>query len=93
MWVFQQKEYKHINIEIMNLEDFITKFAAQFDETESSVFKADTEFKALDEWSSMLTLSIIAMADEEYGVQLKGDDIRNSSTIEDLYKIVAEKAN
>jgi len=31
------------------------------------------------------------MADEEYGVQLKGDDIRNAKTIEDLYNIVKSK--
>lgn len=75
----------------MELNDFIEKFAEQFDETEASEFKADTEFKALDEWSSLMGLSIIAMVDDEYDVTLKGDDIRNSETIEDLFKIVASK--
>jgi acyl carrier protein len=28
------------------------------------------------------------MVDEEYDVTLKGDDVRNSSTIQDLYDIV-----
>ena len=56
------------------------------------MFAADTEFKQLEEWSSLMALSLIAMVDEEYDVTLKGDDIKNSKTIEDLFKIVSSKA-
>lgn len=76
----------------MELQEFIQNFANQFDETEISEFKADTEFKALDEWSSLSALSIIAMVDDEYDVTLKGDDIKNAETIEDLFKVIASKA-
>lgn len=76
----------------MELNDFIEKFAEQFDETDASEFKADTEFKALDEWSSLTALSIIAMVDEEYDVALKGDDVKNAETIEDLFNVVVSKA-
>lgn len=72
----------------MDLQDFIGKFAEQFDETSVDEFKADTKFKTLVDWSSMVALSIIAMVDEEYGVTIKGDDIRNSETIEELINIV-----
>ena len=75
----------------MELQEFIKNFANQFEETDSSVFTKDTVFKNLDEWSSLLALSIIAMVDEEYGVALKGDDIRSSDTIEDLFGIVKSK--
>lgn len=75
----------------MELKDFIENFAAQFDETDASEFKAETEFKKLDEWSSLIALSIIAMVDEEYDVRIKGDDITRSRTIEDLYNIVKSK--
>jgi len=75
----------------MELQEFITNFANQFEETDSSVFTKDTVFKNLDEWSSLLALSIIAMVDEEYGVALKGDDIRSTNTIEDLFEIVKSK--
>ena len=76
----------------MELNDFIEKFAEQFDETDASEFKAETEFKALEEWSSLSALSIIAMIDDEYDVTIKGDDIRNSETIEDLFNLVKSKA-
>jgi len=74
----------------MNLTNFISKFADQFDETDKSEFKASTEFKVLVDWSSMTALSIIAMIDEEYGVTIKGDNIRKSTTIEDMFNIVKE---
>lgn len=76
----------------MELVDFIEKFSEQFDDTDASVFTAETEFKNLDEWSSLIALSVIAMADEEYDVTLKGDDIVNARTIEDLYNLVKSRA-
>ena len=74
-----------------NLNEFIQNFANQFDETDASEFQAPTEFRQLDEWSSLMALSIIAMVDEEYNVQLKGDDIVKSQTIDDLFRIVSSK--
>lgn len=76
----------------MELQDFIEKFAEQFDETEVSELTAETKFKELDEWSSLIALSIIAMVDEEYDVTLKGNDINTFSTIEDLFNVVKSKA-
>lgn len=75
----------------MEIKDFIENFASQFDDTELSVFNADTRFRDLDEWSSLIALSIIAMVDEEYDVTLRGDDIQNADTIEDLYNAVKAK--
>ena len=75
----------------MEINSFIEHFAEQFDETDASEFKAETVYKELEEWSSLIALSIIAMADEEYDVTLKGDDIRNASTIEDLFNTVKSK--
>ena len=75
----------------MELKDFIENFAAQFDDTDASEIKAETAFKDLDEWSSLIALSVIGMVDEEYGVTLKGEDIRVSVTVEDLFNIVKSK--
>ena len=72
----------------MELNQFISNFADQFEETDSSEIKADTEFKTLDEWSSMLGLSVIAMIDAEYDVRVKGEDIRDCKTVEDLFNKV-----
>ena len=76
----------------MDLKDFIEKFAEQFEETEISSFSANTSFKELEEWSSLMSLAIIAMVDEEYGVRVKGDDIKDAYTIEDLFKIALSRS-
>jgi len=75
----------------MNLEQFIENFSELFDETDSNTITAMTQFKNLEEWSSLVALSVIAMIDEEYDVEFRGDDIRNSTTVEDLYNIVLER--
>jgi len=76
---------------VMSLERFIENFTDLFEETEPDTIQATTRFKELDEWSSLFALSVIAMIDEEYDVEFRGDDIRNSNTIEDLYNIVKER--
>jgi len=76
----------------MELKKFIENFADQFFDTDASEITGDTKFRELDEWSSLIALSVIAMVDEEYDITIKGDDIRNSSTVEDLFNAVKAKA-
>lgn len=75
----------------MNLEEFVTRFAEEFDETPTEQFKADTVFKGLDEWGSLTALSIIAMVDEEFEKRITGADLRSVETIKDLYNLVMSK--
>ena len=75
----------------MVLKEFIENFAEQFDDTESSEIQADTEYRELDEWTSLTALSIIAMIDEEYDVQLKADEMRKTQTIQELFDLVKSK--
>ncbi len=77
----------------MDIAHFVSRFAAQFEETPADFFKADTAFRDAEEWDSLIALAVIAMADEEYGVKLTGDDIRNSVTLTDIFeKIKAKKS-
>ena len=76
----------------MEIKVFIENFANQFDDTDASEIKAETNFRDLDEWSSLIALSVIAMVDEEYDVTLKGDDIKNANTVEELFNTVKAKA-
>ena len=75
----------------MEINEFVEKFASQFDETDAAEFQSETEFKEIEEWSSFMALSIIAMVDESYKVKIKGDDIKNSQTIQDLFNIVKSR--
>ena len=75
----------------MDIQKFIESFAEQFDDTELDEFKPDTVFHDLDEYSSIIALSIIAMIDEEYGVSLSGNEMKTAVTIEDLFNTVQSK--
>ena len=75
----------------MELNEFVAHFAEQFEETDASVFTPETKYHDLEEWSSLLALSIIAMVDEEYDVSLKGNEMKAANTIEELFDIVKAK--
>ncbi len=72
----------------MKIEEFIEKFAEIFDDTDMSALTPDTNFRELDEWSSLSALGVIALADEEFGVELSGSDMRKANTIQELYDII-----
>ncbi len=74
-----------------NLDEFVELFAEQFDDTDPSQITATSAYHDLEEWSSLIGLSVIAMVDEEFDVALKGDDVKNSVTVEDLYNRVIAK--
>lgn len=77
----------------MDINTFVKEFAAQFDVTAPESFTAETKFRELEEWDSMLALSIIAMVDEKSNIRLTGDDIRNSNTIGEIFEKVSAKLN
>lgn len=75
----------------MELKEFIRNFADQFDDTPASEFTKDTVFHDLDEYSSLIALSIISMVDDEYGVTLSGNEMKAAVTIGDLFNTVEAK--
>jgi len=75
----------------MTLEKFVELFAEQFDDTAAEEFKPETNFKQLDEWGSLVALSVISMVDEEMDKQLSGADLRNTDTIEHLFQLIETK--
>jgi acyl carrier protein len=75
----------------MNLNAFIQDFAEQFEETDILIFNKDTNFRDLEEWSSLMGLYIINMVDQKYKTALKGEELRQSKSIEDVYNIVVAK--
>lgn len=76
----------------MDINSFIEKFAEVLDDMDASALSPETNFRELDEWSSLSALGLMAMVDEEYDVDLKGDDIRKATTIEELFGIIEQKA-
>ena len=75
----------------MELEDFIEKFAEQFDDVDVEQLNSATRFRELDGYTSLVALLIITMIDEEYDVTVTGDDMKQQVTIGDLYNLVSSR--
>lgn len=75
----------------MDKNEFIATFANQFDETDPSEIKAETEFRELEEWSSLIGLAIVGVINKKYGVKLSPDEFKNTRTVEEVYQFVQSK--
>lgn len=73
------------------MNDFVKSFCDLLDDTDIATVTSETKFKELDEWSSLLALSLIAMVDENYNVTLGAEDIRNANTLGELYSVIQNK--
>lgn len=74
------------------IDEFVELFCELFDDIDTSNFTPETNFRDNDEWSSLIALSVIAMVDDEFDVTLVGDDIKNATTIADIYNFIVAKS-
>ena len=54
---FSEKRYDlgdGLKKQFMEMKEFVSNFAAQFDETEESVFTPETRFREIEEWSCQI---------------------------------------
>lgn len=75
----------------MEFNDFVEKFADQFEDTDPSEIHADTEYQELDEWSSLIAMSLIALAKAEYGKTITGREVRSCKTVKELFNLIGSK--
>lgn len=75
----------------MEIKEFIEKFAEIFDDTDASILTPETNFRELEEWSSLSALGVIALADEEFDAELSANEMRRCTTISDLYNLLSSK--
>lgn len=75
----------------MELKDFIADFADQFDDTDASEITPDCEFHNLEEWSSLIGMGILAMAKLNYGKVISSAELKNCTTVEDVFNLINNK--
>lgn len=75
----------------MDIKEFIEYFADELDETTIDELSPETNFKTLSEWSSLTALSIIAMVEDNFEKEITGEDLRSSTTLQDLFNLVESK--
>lgn len=69
----------------MEINDFIEKFADAIEVEDVESLEAGTEFRQLEEWSSLSVMLLIAFFDEEFEKEISEKDIKACTTIQDLY--------
>ena len=60
-------------------------------EREGEVNLAD-EFRNYNEWDSLAYLEVIAMLDEDFGVEIEANDFKKLRTVEDLINEVRKRS-
>lgn len=73
------------------MEEFIKKFADQFDDTELSVFNAETRFHDLEEWGSLTGFAVLNMIVKKYGVKISPAELRACETVQDVFNLIQTK--
>lgn len=71
----------------MELNEFVKHFADQFDEVDPEDINADTAFHDVDEWCSMIALSVVNMVEKKCGKTITFDELKACVTIEDVYNL------
>lgn len=69
----------------MDIKEFINKFAEAIEFESADELTVETEFRELDEWSSLSVMLLIAFFDEEFNKKITLNDIRSCISIEDLF--------
>jgi acyl carrier protein len=75
----------------MKIDEFVKSFSELFEESGNIAFKASTRFRDIEEWSSLIALSVIAMVDDKYRIKISGDELRETQTIGDIFSLVEKK--
>ena len=71
-------------------ENFIKLFCDTL-EIEDAQVTSETIFRDLEQWDSLAYLSVIAMIDEEFDIQIEGAEFKELKTIGDLINEIEKK--
>ena len=72
----------------MDINEFMANFAEELEIENAEALTPDTNFRDLEEWSSLSVMVFIAFADENFDKQVGDKQIAECNTIQDLYNLV-----
>lgn len=75
----------------MEIKQFVTNFENAIFGIDPGSLVPETRFRDLEQWESLALLCLLAMIDNEYGVQVGGAELKQCNTLRDIYDIVASK--
>jgi len=75
----------------MDITDLIKKLEIEFDDIPKGTLTPSTKITDIQGWGSMHALIVIALMDSEYGITLKGEELRSLQSIQDLFDLACKK--
>lgn len=70
------------------MDDFLAEMAEILEEDAVSPSDQLDDFES---WDSLAALSVAAMADAKFGVNMSAQEIKRAETLEDLYELITAK--
>jgi acyl carrier protein len=70
------------------MDEFLAEMAEILEE--DSVSPTD-ELKDFESWDSLAALSVVAMADANFGVNMTAQEVNSAETVEGLYQLITAK--
>lgn len=75
----------------MEFKEFAEIFAEALDLDNPNKVKPESKFREYDDWSSLSSLNLITIVDEQYGFTFDSSDFKNSVTVGDLFEVLKNK--
>lgn len=74
-------------------EEFINKLREALEMEDRAEVNLSDNFRDYENWDSLNRLNLIAMLDDEYGVQIENEEFENLKTVGDLLEVVKNNKN
>lgn len=75
----------------MELKELISLFKITLNSTNDVVLDGETEFKELDEWTSLTAFTLVEELSNKYDIRVRGIELRRCNTINDLLNLLNSK--
>ena len=75
----------------MDIQDLLNLFNSVVNQEGKSEILPTTEFKELDEWSSLTAFTLVEEIGSKYNIRIRGIELRRCTTIEDLLELLNSK--
>ena len=96
VWSLQRLHFRileNIMASTLNVDDLIQTIQQEIDDIDLSNLTAHTEFRRIEDWSSLYSLILMAITSTEYDVELTGEQVHEIKTVQDLCDVINSHRN
>ncbi len=74
----------------MSIDIFTDKLKSVFDNIDSNLIKPETNFRELENWSSINTMILMAVLETDFNYSITTEELKKCETIVDLYNLLSK---